>query len=548
MRLSMNVQFLMMMSTLLGCPLLAAAQEILHHEIHVRIRPEEGVLEGDCTISVSRPAEAGKQIVFDLLDGTVLSVEVDGKAVSDYVYGGDASGKAYELRKLIVSLPPAADSEPLKLRVRYRDDMVSASAINPDDNKPFSLAQINESRGSFCSHIAYYPYVRYGGKSADLYLTVPEDLTAVSSGQLVALSHTEPGWATYHWRSERGSGLLPYPFACHHYQVQSELASDGKTRIEVYFLPEDERFARQKMAILQDVFAFYLEVFGSYPFPKLAVVETDLLEGNIGLAAQSVVMLSKQVWFAKLLDPADLSLSNLPLMVLTDETAHQWNAYKVASPNYLAEGISRYTDSLYMAHRGGEEVLAAHMKLTRQQYLGLLKTGAADVAISDPTVTPALYFIKGALALDMLRAHLGEDEFLDGMRAYFTDDADQVTDLRKFCAAFEKASGAEFWWFFDQWYNRGGHPRLMMSWTSRAEGGDFVAKIRIKQEQSGTPYRLWLPVEIRGSEDDSVRRTVLELGSAEQWFEVRLPFEPKRADLDPEQRMPVEVRATALQQ
>src|SRR5512136_1362102 len=107
-------------------------------------------------------------------------------------------------------------------------------------------------------------------------------------------------------------------------------------------------------------------------------------------------MLSKRVWFGEPLVESDLSLMNRPLLVLADETAHQWNAYKVATPNYLAEGISRYTDSLYFGHRGGEGVLGAHMALTRRQYFGLLKTGAADVAISDPSVTPALYFIKGA--------------------------------------------------------------------------------------------------------------------------------------------------------
>src|SRR5215831_15763331 len=175
MKLSRNVRCLMVLA-LLSWPQLATAQEILHHEIHVRIRPEQGVLEGDCTITVSRPKEAGKQIEFELLDGTVLSVEADGKAVRDYRYGGDEDGKAYELRGLIVPLPLSAGDQPLKLRVRYRDDKLVASAINPEDNKPFSLGQISAERGSFCSHVPYYPYVRYQGKAADLFLTVPDTL------------------------------------------------------------------------------------------------------------------------------------------------------------------------------------------------------------------------------------------------------------------------------------------------------------------------------------------------------------------------------------
>lgn len=522
---------------------LAAGQQILHHEIHVRVHPRESMLEGDCTITVSRPAAAHESITFDLLDGTVLSVEADGEPVRGYQYDGDAGmAKAFDTKRLVVPLPDRAGAGPLELRVRYRDESFTGSATNPEDNQPFSLGQIDAKRGSFSSHIPYYPYVRYQGRGGDIFLTVPDDELAVSSGQLVETVPAEPGWTTYHWHSERGSGLLPYPFACHRYRTLEQLGADDRTRITIYHLPEDERFANQKMAIVQDVFAFYLEVFGDYPFPKLALVETDLQAGNIGLAAQSVVMLSKAVWFATTLDPKNTSLSNQGMIVLADEIAHQWNAYKVATPNYLAEGISRYTDSLYMAHRGGEEVLREHMRFTRRQYFGLLERGAGDIAISDPRVTPALYFIKGALALDMLRTALGAETFLDGMRGYFTDCADQVTDLRGFSGAFEQAAGEPLFWFFDQWYNRGQHPVLRLAWSTCARGSEFVTAITITQCQPGPPYRLSLPALLRGAAGGS-HAQVVAVERREQTFEARTSFEPESVVLDPEQRMPVEVRA-----
>ena len=520
----------------------ACGQEILHHEIHVRLRPGEGVLEGDCTITVAPAAAPARAITFDLLDGTVLSVEVDGQRTGDYRYGGDEDGRRFELRKLIVPLPARSTDATCKVRVRYRDDKVSASAINPEDNKPFSLAQISAEHGSFSSHVPWYPCITYAGRGADLHFTVPEGLAVVSSGTLVEVTHDEPGWATFHWHSDQGSGLLPYPFACSAYRVLTETASDGRTPLSIHHLPADERFARQKMAILQDVFTFYLQTFGSYPFPKFAVVETDLLEGNIGLAAQSVVMLSKRIWFADEIHEEDTRLTNRPLLVLADETAHQWNAYKVASPNWLAEGISRYTDSLYLAHRGGEAVLAQHMAFTRMQYLNLLKSGAKDIAISDPAVTPALYFIKGALALDLLRARLGEERFLDGMRGYFDDNAGRVTDLAAFRVAFEAATDEPLDWFFAQWFERGGHPVLAASWRARRDGDGFVTTIHVTQQQGGPPFRVDLPVVLHGAADQSGR---LELTAADQSFEVRTPFAPEALKIDPEQRMPLEARVVA---
>ncbi|MCK5406108.1 MAG: hypothetical protein KAJ37_01580, partial [Candidatus Krumholzibacteria bacterium] len=255
--------------------------------------------------------------------------------------------------------------------------------------------------------------------------------------------------------------------------------------------------------------------------------------------------LSKNVWFAEDIDPMDLRIANIPLMVLADETAHQWNAYKVSTPNFLAEGISRYTDSFYMAHRGARQgddgVLQRHMTHTRASYFRLIEK-VPDIAINKSAVTPALYFVKGALALDMLRARLGEEMFLAGMRTYFTDNEGQVTGLRTFADAFEKVSGEELMWHFKQWYERDGHPVLRFDWSAEpvGSGKSFNVTIEIEQIQLGDPYRLRIPVEIR-SEDGSKQREVIETTEDKQTFVVTVPFRPIKVVPDPDQRLPVEI-------
>jgi hypothetical protein len=83
-----------------------------------------------------------------------------------------------------------------------------------------------------------------------------------------------------------------------------------------------------------------------------------------------------------------------------------------------------------------------------------------------------------------------------------------------------------------------------MSWSSREEGGEFVVKIDLEQEPGGAPFRLGLPVEIRGSGDERAVHATVELVGAAQSFEIRAPFRPTSVKLDPEQRMPIEVRVT----
>jgi aminopeptidase N len=525
---------------------IVSAQDILHHDISVRIWPDEKRLEGDCTIIVSPRTDRAGSLFFEMLNGDILSVELDGELVEEYAYLalGEASDQ-YDICRLVIPIPPSDSMASVVLRIRYVDDHFYGTATNPDDNKPFALGQIDAEAGSFSSHISYYPFIRYAGNSADIRITVPDGQLAVSSGSLVGTSKPEPGWMTYHWHSDRGSGILPYPFAAHTYRTLDAVAADGKTNIEIYYLPEDEEYARQKVAILQDIFAVYLRLFGDYPFSKFALVETALLEGNIGLAAQSVVMLSKNLWFAVDIDTLDLRIANIPLLVLADEMAHQWNAYKVSTPNFLAEGISRYTDSFYMAHRGARQgdngVLQRHMTHTRASYFRLIEK-VPDIAINKSAVTPALYFVKGALALDMLRARLGEETFVAGMRAYFTDNEGEVTGLRTFAAAFEKVSGEELMWHFKQWYERDGHPVLRFDWSAEPGGLNegFTVNIEIEQTQTGDPYRLRIPVEI-SAEDGGTQLEVVEITEDQQSFVVTVSFRPSKVVLDPDQLLPVEI-------
>ena len=176
---------------------------------------------------------------------------------------------------------------------------------------------------------------------------------------------------------------------------------------------------------------------GNYPLPNLRIVETFLKEGNIGLATRGLVMLSQKMWFTASIGT---SYDSVPAVVLVDECGQQWNAYHVRFPNYLAEGISEYTDNLFVERFVNSNRMATMVTpYYRKAYTDIVdllnqlkplqnagqtveqaaqtlgKTVEArssriwpyaslgELAISDPRVFPTLYFLKGALALNALR-------------------------------------------------------------------------------------------------------------------------------------------------
>ncbi|MDY6950809.1 MAG: M1 family aminopeptidase [Thermodesulfobacteriota bacterium] len=510
-----------------------------HHSIRIRIDHEKKTLFGDCEIrfcGVERKKPT--PITFLFLDGELEKVEINGAACSQYTYGAIPGltleqTKLYDLKQLTVTIP-ASPPFPV-VRVVYRDTDFYGAATNPEDNKPFSLGQIREE-DAFSSHIYYYPFVQYAGNRADIRITT--DLPgsfAISSGALVEV--TEDGnRRTYHYCTDWRSGILPYPFAIAKYEKLEKTASDKKTKLQIFFYPEDRAFAEQRMPVLENVFSTYLGLFGEYPFPKLAIVETDLRDGNIGLAAQSVIMLSRKVWFGVKLDATDPALTNSPLLVLADEVNHQWNAYKVGSPNYLAEGISRYVDSLFAETLGGLETLKEHMGQTRASYFSLVdEQGVEDKPITDPSVYPALYFIKGALTLHMLRGMYGYDTFKKALRRYFTVCEGKVTILDDLRASFEYATGEELTWFFDQWFKRAGWPKVKVNWSSKSAGQDrYVVELSVCQEQTGL-FRLdRVPIQIDFHDGFQGVTFVCVNAAKEQTIVIEVDREPKEVRFDPE--------------
>lgn len=73
-------------------------------------------------------------------------------------------------------------------------------------------------------------------------------------------------------------------------------------------------------------------------------------------------------------------------------------------------------------------------------------------------------------------------------------------------AAFERASGRELGWFFDQWIHSPGHPRLEAEWSP--EGEDLVLSIRQAQPAEWPVFTLDLEFEVVGGGADGRRAGV----------------------------------------
>lgn len=376
----------------------------------------------------------------------------------------------------------------LELGYAYSSKDFYGYSLNPTTLDNLVLGQITP-QSVYSSHLAYYPYTDGLTGRARIALTVPQGWTGVSAGVLQEWE-TLGNQSRFVYDIPYPSGLLYYPLAASSYVVQETLYQ-GRVLVGIYSSTRDVRVAREKLQFLTTkVLPFLEELMGDYPLANLRIVEVFPNQGNTGLAARGLVMLSETMWFSAAIGT---SYDSLPAVVLVDECAHQWNAYHVQFPNYLAEGISEYTDNLFLERFVDPGRMAAAMASYRAAYTSIVDwinrlkplkdagqtveqaaqglgvgveavapywpyASYGEVAISDPRVFPTLYFLKGALALHALRTQIGDEHFFAGFKNLFAVGTSQPVTLDYCRQCFESAYGGSLADFFRLWYNEPGLP------------------------------------------------------------------------------------------
>ena len=128
-------------------------------------------------------------------------------------------------------------------------------------------------------------------------------------------------------------------------------------------------------------------------------------------------------------------------------------------------------------------------------------------------------YSKGAMVLVMLRTYLGEQAFWDGIRDYTRGHAHSSVDTIDLQRAMEVRSGRDLGWFFQQWTELPGVPKVTTSWSwtpgstdpTSAERASGVLAVELRQSGGkaggggGAAGPVALPVEVSVDGGPAVR-------------------------------------------
>lgn len=254
-------------------------------------------------------------------------------------------------------------------------------------------------------------------------------------------------------------------------------------------LDADEIFTLTKQG-----FAFYEEAFATpYPFAKYDQLFVPEFNAGAMENAGCVTFLEDYVFRSRVTDAAYEQRSNTILHELAHMwfgnlvTMHWWDdlwlneSFAEWASHYANVNATRFTDA-WTTFLNQRKAWAY-----RQDQLPSTHPIAADMVDLDAVRVnfDGITYAKGAAALRQLVAWVGEDEFIAGLRSYFSQHAWGNTRLADLLAALSESSGRELDSWAQQWLQTSGVNLLEPEVAIDADGN--YIRVIVRQDPPSQP-------------------------------------------------------------
>jgi len=499
----------------------AEAASLVHHDLNVSIDPAGHTLAVRDRITF--PAETPRTVVVQLHPGLAPRVEESGAAITvidsgDKRESADGTGFAARYR---LTRAPGADAVTLVYGgvIDHPLEQVGEEYARGQKETLGTIA----TGGVFLSGAAlWYPQFEVGGTfTSTLTVDLPAGWDCVSQGTR-ARHEVASGRRRVRWEAPEPQDDL-YLVADRYTEYG---ARAGGVEAMVFLRAPDDALARQYLEATTGYLALYSSLIGPYPYGKWAAVE-NFWETGYGMPSFT------------LLGPKVIRFPFILHSSYPHEILHSWWGNGVfadgASGNW-SEGLTAYLADHLVKEQRGEG--AEYRQTTLQKYADYVLAGR-DLPLTDfhsrhGSVTEAVGYGKSLMLFHMLRLELGDEVFVAGLREFWARMRFATASFDDVRRAFERASGKELGWFFDQWVTRTGAPeiRLQRARAAGPDGRDLV--LALEQTHVGDPYRVRVPVAVTVEGAPEAVPAVVEMtGRTLEATLPRLPGRPLRVDVDP---------------
>lgn len=472
------------------CLVLPPNAQAAEHAVTLRLDPETGALA-----------------LHDVVTGADAALVLDG---ADWLetLAAQAGGAAIALEdgRLVVSAERAAEGP-----VTF-----TADGVLPPVNGALAGAGASPEGAFLLDPSGWLPRSADGGDAYTLTVETPAPWRAVATGALV--SEEEAGdvrRATFRFAPhDEAPVVLAGPWIVDERDVAG-------LRLRTYFPEAARDYAPAYLDAAQAYLARFVEEIGPYPYEGFAVVAAPI---PVGLGFPNLTYVAQSI----------LAHPYMRGRSLAHEILHSWwgNAVGIdAGAGNWAEGLTTYQADYALA---ADESPEAARALRREWLadLAALPAGARTPIVdfrSSGHDGQAVGYGKLALVFRMLEQELGRADFQGGLRTLYERHRFARAGWPDVRAAFEEAAGRDLGWFFGQWLERAGEPRVILADAAPLADGTGVS---LTLAQDAPAYRLAIPVRIETAEGPV--ETTVRLEDETQTFRLDTPAAPDAVHVDPD--------------
>ncbi len=335
---------------------------------------------------------------------------------------------------------------PIVVRVEYSGQ--PEAVIDPDDSlegwvplEDDGAFVVNEPQGS----PGWYPANDNPRDKAtySFSVTVPEGQTALANGRLLHDPVTRNGRTTWRWIED--SPMSPYLATATNGVFDTDFSGrvDGRP---IYNAVDPDvttpQVAKDRIATTDDVITFFSDLYGDYPFSSVGNVVDLAPEVGYALESQTKAM-----------------YSNTPSQnTFVHEMAHQWFGNAVTPVEWvdiwLNEGFARWSEWIWNERNDPTQPTA------QQRFDTFYATPASNEVFWGPppgkpgdaaAIFDGTVYTRGAMTLQALRQKLGDDDFFEILRRWYSENKYGNVTTAEFIDLSEEVSGQDLGQFFQVW-------------------------------------------------------------------------------------------------
>ncbi|TFV93417.1 M1 family peptidase [Algoriphagus kandeliae] len=476
--------------------------DILDTELDLSFDYQRQVVRGEATLQIKPYSRKQSELVLDAKDfelGRVYFLNGEEETVLNY---------RYDFKQVFIYLPKELSPEDtFKIRMKYTafpernsgsdnlaiTDTKGLYFIDPLNTVPGKPTMI-WTQGETEYNSKWFPTIDKPNErfTQTIHLTVADTLTTISNGVLVKQTALDNGLRKDTWRMD-----IPHA----PYLAAVAIGDFDKVEADYEGLPINYYVEKGYGAGAAKVFQHTPEMIEyfekllqvKFPWPKYdQIVVRDFVSGAMENTTASIFMEELRLTEREAIDSEwDY--------IIAHELFHQWFGDYVTAESWsnltLNEAFANYSEFLWNEYKYGADEAKLKLLVEKETYFQEAESKQVDLIRffyedADGDMFDAHSYSKGGLILHMLREYLGDELFFQGLNQYLQANALQSVEVHQLRLAFEKVSGEDLNWFFNQWFLDKGHPELAVE-VDYSQPDNLLISIQQIQDLENTPlYKL----------------------------------------------------------